>query len=329
MSGETVLVTGGAGYVGSHACLALAEAGYRPVVFDNLSAGHEDLVRWSPLETGDIRDREAVAAALARWSPAAILHFAARADVAESVREPEAYHHNNVLGAEVLLDAAAAAGVTRVIFSSSCAVYGAPVRTPMDENHPRRPVNPYGAGKLAVERMLASRELADRSFRHISLRYFNAIGAEAEARIGERHAPETHIVPLALRATLVGDRPFRIFGDDYPTRDGTAERDYVHVMDLADAHVLALRRLLGGGASGVYNLGTGRGVTVRELVAEVEAVTGRGLDPEVAERRPGDPPVLLADIGRARAELGWSPRRSLADALASAARWHELDWARD
>ena len=327
MSGETVLVTGGAGYVGAHACLALAEAGYQPVVFDNLSAGHEDLVRWGPLELGDIRDREAVAIVLDRWTPAAILHFAARADVAESVREPEAYHHNNVLGTKTLLDAAADAGVSRLIFSSSCAVYGDPVRTPMDEDHPCAPVNPYGAGKLAVEHMLARREAADAQLRSVSLRYFNAVGADPEARVGERHDPESHVVPLALRAVLRGDRAFRIFGEDYPTRDGTAERDYVHVLDLADAHVRALRRLLDGGPSGVFNLGTGRGVTVRELVAEVEAVTGRSLAAAGAPRRPGDPAVLLADIGRAASELGWRPRRSLAEAIDSAARWHQRDWA--
>ena len=318
---ETILVTGGAGYVGSHACLALAQAGFSPVVFDNLSNGHRAFVRWGPFIQGDIRDRDALDAAFATHRPVAVMHFAALIEVGESVREPAAFYETNVGGALNLIASARAAGVERMVFSSTCATYGDPVRLPMDETHPQAPLNPYGRSKLMVEQVLAD---LDRyaGFRSAVLRYFNAAGADPEGRIGERHDPETHAIPLALFAALGRRDGFRIFGDDYDTRDGTALRDYVHVLDLADAHVRALRHLLAGGESLRLNLGTGTGVTVRELVEAIRRVTGRPFPVEVAARRPGDAAALLADNRAAADRLAWRPTRDLDAILDSAWRWH-------
>jgi UDP-glucose 4-epimerase len=316
-----VLVTGGAGYVGSHACLKLAEAGYRPVTFDNLSQGHEAFVRWGPLEVGDIRDRSRLDDVLARHRPAAILHFAAMTDIAESIRNPDLFHDNNVAGTRTLLAAAIAAGVTRMVFSSSCATYGTPLVSPLDEDQPQLPISPYGQTKLEIERALTA---ADGAFglRSVALRYFNAAGADFDGRIGEAHDPETHAIPLAIGAAR-GERPcFSIFGADYPTRDGTALRDYVHVLDLADAHVAALGYLDQGGVSVAVNLGSGRGATVREVADMVRAVSGRPFAVQVAQRRPGDPPALVADTRRAARLLGWRARYDLRDIVASAWRWH-------
>ena len=320
---QTVLVAGGAGYVGSHTCLALAEAGFRPVVFDDLSNGHREHVLWGPLETGDIRDAARLDAVFAEHKPVAVLHFAARIEVGESVKDPGAFFDNNVGGAITLVEAARRAGVNALVFSSICATFGDPVRLPMDENHPQAPLNPYGRSKLMVEQALAD---YDRyvGFRSAVMRYFNAAGADPEGRIGEWHEPETHAIPLALQVAL-GQRPhFTIFGDDYDTRDGTAVRDYVHVLDLADAHVLALRRLLAGGSSEAYNLGTGAGTTVRELVQGVGRATGKPLPFQMAARRPGDAPVLVGDNAKAREQLGWSPSRDLDAILSSAWRWHQV-----
>ena len=320
---QTVLVAGGAGYVGSHTCLALAEAGFRPVVFDDLSNGHREHVLWGPLETGDIRDAARLDAVFAEHKPVAVLHFAARIEVGESVKDPGAFFDNNVGGAITLVEAARRAGVNALVFSSTCATFGDPVRLPMDENHPQAPLNPYGRSKLMVEQALAD---YDRyvGFRSAVMRYFNAAGADPEGRIGEWHEPETHAIPLALQVAL-GQRPhFTIFGDDYDTRDGTAVRDYVHVLDLADAHVLALRRLLAGGSSEAYNLGTGAGTTVRELVQGVGRATGKPLPFQMAARRPGDAPVLVGDNAKAREQLGWSPSRDLDAILSSAWRWHQV-----
>lgn len=319
---QSVLVTGGAGYVGSHACLALAEAGFRPVVFDNLSNGHREHVQWGPLELGDIRDGTRLDAVFAAYEPVAVLHFAARIEVGESVKNPGTFFENNVGGAITLIEAARRAGVNVMVFSSTCATFGEPMRLPMDEDHPQVPLNPYGRSKLMVEQALAD---YDRyvGLRSTVLRYFNAAGADPKGRIGEWHEPETHAIPLALQVALGQRSHFTIFGDDYDTRDGTAVRDYVHVLDLADAHVSALRRLLAGGTSESYNLGTGEGTTVRELVDGVGRATGKPLAIQIAARRAGDAPTLVGDNAKAREQLGWKPSRDLDAILSSAWRWHQ------
>ena len=318
---QTVLVTGGAGYVGAHCCLALAEAGFRPVVFDDLSNGHREHVRWGPLEVGDIRNAARLDAVFAAHAPVAVLHFAARIEVGESVTNPGVFFDVNVGGAITLIEAARRAGVNALVFSSTCATFGDPVHLPMTETHPQAPLNPYGRSKLMVEQALAD---YDRylGFRSTVMRYFNAAGADPQGRIGEWHEPETHAVPLAIQVALGQRSRFTIFGDDYDTRDGTAVRDYVHVLDLADAHVAALQRLLAGGASDVFNLGTGTGTTVRELVDGVGRAIGRSLPFDVAPRRPGDAPVLIGDNAKARDQLGWRPSRDLDAILDSAWRWH-------
>ena len=318
---QTVLVAGGAGYVGSHCCLALAAAGFRPVVFDDLSNGHREHVQWGPLEVGDIRDAARLDAVFAQHKPVAVLHFAARIEVGESVKNPGAFFDNNVGGTITLIEAARRAGVEALVFSSTCATFGDPVTLPMAEDHPQAPLNPYGRSKLMVEQALAD---YDRyvGFRSAVMRYFNAAGADPEGRIGEWHEPETHAIPLAIQVALGQRSHFTIFGDDYDTRDGTAVRDYVHVLDLADAHVSALKRLLAGGSSESYNLGTGTGTTVRELVDGVGRAVGKPLAVQMAPRRPGDAPILVGDNAKARAQLGWSPSRDLDEILSSAFRWH-------
>jgi len=317
-----VLVTGGAGYVGSHACLRLAESGFLPVTLDNLGNGHAEFVRWGPLEVGDIRDRAFLDAVLVRHRPLAILHFAALIEVGESVRDPARFYDNNVAGALCLIQAARAAGVRAFVFSSTCATYGAPQRLPLTEDHPQRPMSPYGWSKLMVEQMLWDHSAAY-DFKAVALRYFNAAGADPLARIGEWHSPESHAIPLAIAAALEPDRTFTVFGDDYATRDGTAVRDYVHVLDLADAHVLALKRLLDGWDSAALNLGTGVGTTVKEMIDGVARVAGRSLPLRMTGRRPGDPERLVADNAKARDVLGWTPSRTLDDILADAWRWHQ------
>lgn len=319
---QTVLVAGGAGYVGSHACLALSEAGFRPVVFDDLSNGHVEHVKWGPLEVGDIRDPQRLDAVFAAHQPVAVLHFAARIEVGESVKNPGAFFDNNVGGTITLIEAARRAGVNALVFSSTCATFGEPVHLPMNESHPQSPLNPYGRSKLMVEQALAD---YDRyvGFRSAVMRYFNAAGADPEGRIGEWHEPETHAIPLAIQVALGQRSHFTIFGDDYDTRDGTAVRDYVHVLDLAEAHVAALRRLLAGGGSEAYNLGTGTGTTVKELVDGIGRATGQTLPVQMAPRRPGDAPTLVGDNAKARTQLGWKPSRDLDAILSSAWRWHK------
>ncbi|WP_395646231.1 UDP-glucose 4-epimerase GalE [Terricaulis sp.] len=317
----TILVTGGAGYVGSACCLALKRAGHAPVVIDNLSNGHEKFVKWGPFERADIRDRAALAAIFVKHKPDAVLHCAASIEVGESVKFPDRFYDNNVAGALTLFEVMRETGCSALVFSSTCATYGEPQRLPMDETHPQLPVSPYGWTKLMTERM--SRDIAaayGTTFAH--LRYFNAAGAVPEEGIGERHEPESHAIPLAL-FTLLGRREsFSIFGQDYDTRDGSCLRDYVHTLDLADAHVRALERLLGGGESLAANLGTGNGVTVLELLAAIEKVTGRKVPAVAAPRRPGDAPALLADNALAKRELGWSPSRGIETIIADAWTWH-------
>ena len=316
-----VLVTGGAGYIGAHVCKALARAGWQPVAYDDLSNGHAEAVRWGPLIEADLLDGDALAGAFRAFRPAAVIHLAGLIEVGRSMREPELFHRVNVEGSRRLLDAMAGlgaeAGVGRLVFSSSAAVYGEPEETPIPEDHPLRPASVYGETKRLVEAMLAERGLA-----HVALRYFNAAGADPDGEIGERHEPETHALPLAIMAALEGSE-FQVFGTDYPTADGTAVRDYVHVADLAEAHVAALRHLEAGGAGGAFNLGTGQGVSVRELVAAVEARVGRPLKTREAPRREGDPAVLVAAPGDAARVLDWRPQVGEFDAIVeSAVRWH-------
>jgi UDP-glucose-4-epimerase GalE len=318
---STVLVTGGAGYIGSHAAKALRRAGYRAVIFDNLSAGHREAALGAPLVEGDIRDVDAVRRAIRDSGATAVMHFAAWLIVPDSVRDPIGYYRNNVQGALATLEAMAAEECRHFIFSSTCAVYGEPVETPISETHPTAPINAYGQTKLAVEHALPHFERAY-GIRSIRLRYFNAAGADPDGELGEDHAPEIHVIPRAFEAAS-GGPPIDIFGEDYPTPDGTCLRDYIHVTDLADAHLRALKRLETGGASATYNLGTERPSSVRDVIAAVERVTNRTVARRSAPRRPGDPAVLFASARRVREELGWVPQRPDLDTIvADAWRWH-------
>jgi len=319
---EAVLVTGGAGYIGSHACKALARAGYRPVVFDNLSRGHRAAVRWGPLVEGNLTERDKLAAALDQYRVSAVMHFAAYAYVGESVADPALYYANNFGGSMALLEAMREAGVDKIVFSSTCATYGTPAEVPIRETAPQLPVNPYGETKLAIERALHWYGEAY-GLRSMSLRYFNAAGADPEGEIGERHEPETHLVPLVLEAALGERQQIDIYGTDYPTPDGTAIRDYIHVQDLAEAHLRALEHLGAGRQSVALNLGTGRGCSVREVIRAAEAVIGKPIPSRVTARRPGDPPVLVADPGLAAKSLGWRAQVSdLATIVRTALAWH-------
>ena len=308
-----VLVTGGAGYIGSHAVRALAKRGHAVAIYDDLSTGHRELAHGFELIEGAVGDRERLAAALDGVD--AVMHFAAKSLVPESMQNPRKYFENNVRDGLVLLNTSVESGVKNFIFSSTAAVYGNPERTPISEDMPKQPVNPYGFSKLSFEYALQSYD-AGYGLRFMSLRYFNAAGADASGDIGELHEPETHLIPNALKAA-VGAGELQIFGTDYPTPDGTCVRDYIHVTDLADAHVLALEYLNDGGTSGILNLGTGKGSTVREVVSTVEEVVGRELPKRVCGRRAGDPPVLLADPSRAEKLLGWKAKLNVRDMVAS------------
>jgi UDP-glucose-4-epimerase GalE len=317
---RSVLVTGGAGYIGSHTCKALSLAGYRVVVYDNLSAGHRAAARYGEFVKGDVTDGVALRQALGRYRVSAVMHFAALLDVAESVREPGLYFRNNVIGALTVLDAMMAEGVRTFVFSSTCATYGEPIETPITESHPQRPINSYGESKLAVERALPHYERAY-GLRWAALRYFNAAGADSDGEIGEDHRPEHHLIPRAIEAALEGSA-LKIFGDDYATPDGTCQRDYVHVSDLADAHIKALETIVQTGKSSAYNLGTGHPNSVREVIDTVERVSGRTIQRLMASRREGDPAVLYAASQKAQSELGWQPRFDLDAIVRSAWQWH-------
>ncbi|MGA7931020.1 MAG: UDP-glucose 4-epimerase GalE [Candidatus Sulfotelmatobacter sp.] len=313
-----VLVVGGAGYIGSHAARTLRRRGHEVVIYDNLSTGHAFLASGFELVRGDIADATTLSAALRRVD--SVMHFAAHASVGESVENPRKYFRNNVEGGLVLLNACVDCGVRRIIFSSTCAVYGVPTKVPIPEQTPRQPVNPYGVSKLLFEQAL---EAYDRAYglRFASLRYFNAAGADESGDIGELHDPESHLIPSALLAAT-GARPeLELYGTDYPTPDGTCVRDYIHVNDLADAHVSALEHLSGGGNSLALNLGTGRGCSVKEVLNKIEQVTGRGVPTRIAPRRPGDPPALVADPALAEQLLRWKATRSLDDIVTTAWRW--------
>ena len=320
---QSVLVTGGAGYIGSHACKALAAAGYLPVTYDNLSRGHRRAVRWGPLVEGDLADRQAIAAALRAHQTTAVMHFAALAYVGESTGDPALYYRNNVVGALALMDAMREVAVKQIVFSSTCATYGLPDAVPIRETMAQRPINPYGETKLAIERALHWYGAAY-GLRSVALRYFNAAGADRDGEIGEEHEPETHLIPLVLRAALGSAPPVAIFGSDYPTPDGTAIRDYVHVEDLAAAHVRALEYLARGGTSTAVNLATGRGYSVREIVAAVAKAVGHDVPFREAQRREGDPPALIADPGLAAEVLGWRAQCSDLDTIIGSA----LGWER-
>ena len=318
---ERILVTGGAGYIGSHCCKVLAEAGFEPVTFDNLATGHRSFVRWGPLIEGDVRDGEALTAALEATAPVAVMHFAARSIVPESFASPEATFDVNVAGTLNLLRAMLRTGVSNIVFSSTCAVYGEPDRHPLTEGTGFAPISPYGASKAIAERMVDDVGTAH-GIRSARLRYFNAAGADRDGEIGEQHEPETHLIPIILDVAL-GLRPaLQIFGDRHPTPDGTAIRDYIHVLDLARIHLAALRHLLDGGRSCAVNVGTGVGASVAEVVRAVERVTGRRVPTVVAPPRAGDPAILTADPSAAKELFRWSASHTLDDIVADAWRWH-------
>ena len=318
-----ILVTGGAGYIGSQTAKALARAGFEPVVFDNLCAGHIWAVRWGPLVRGDLADAVLLRQTLESRRIEAVVHFAAHAYVGESVTDPRKYYRNNVVCTLNLLEAMLDAGVRSIVLSSSCAIYGTPDRIPITEDQPPRPVNPYGETKLAAERALRSFGQAY-GLRWMALRYFNAAGADLDGEIGEDHNPETHLIPLSILAAL-GRRPqLEVYGTDYPTPDQTAIRDFVHVSDLAAAHVRALQYLLDGGGSVALNLGSGTGHSIRQVVACVEQVGGRPVPVRETRRRPGDPPELVADASQARRLLDWNPCCSALETIVETAyRWHQ------
>jgi UDP-arabinose 4-epimerase len=319
---KSVLVTGGAGYVGSHACKVLARSGYLPVVLDDFSRGHREAVRWGPLVQCDIADRATVAVTLAQHRISVVMHFAAYAYVGESVADPALYYRNNLGGTLSLLEAMRDTGVDKIVFSSTCATYGIPASVPIRETAPQLPVNPYGETKLAIERALQWYGEAY-GLRWVALRYFNAAGADPDAEIGELHEPETHLIPLVFEAALGRRAEIEVYGTDYPTPDGTAIRDYIHVQDLGEAHLRALEYLEAGERSAALNLGTGHGHSVREVVRAAEAVSGRLVPCRDTARRPGDPPALVADPSLAAKLLGWRPHLSdLETIVRTALAWH-------
>ncbi|MCS7292353.1 MAG: UDP-glucose 4-epimerase GalE [Gloeomargarita sp. SKYBB_i_bin120] len=317
-----VLVTGGAGYIGSHTCKALAQAGYTPVVLDNFSTGHPWAVRWGECVTVDLAERDKLVDVLRQYNIRAVMHFAASAYVGESMTNPAKYYRNNLIHTLNLLEAMVAAGVPTIVFSSTCATYGLPQWLPLTEDHPQQPVNPYGETKRAMEQALHWFRQAY-GLRYAALRYFNAAGADPDGELGECHDPETHLIPRLL-LSLLGGEPVTIFGTDYDTPDGTPVRDFIHVTDLAVAHVQALDYLQTQDTHLIVNLGTGQGYSVRQVIETVEQVTGQKLAVQAGPRRPGDPPILVADVTRARQTLGWQPRYSdLPTIIETAWRWHQ------
>jgi UDP-glucose-4-epimerase GalE len=317
-----VLVTGGAGYIGSHCCKELHRRGFIPVTLDNLVYGHREHVKWGEFVEGDIADATVYDAIFQQFDIRAVMHFAAFAYVGESVVHPAKYYRNNVLGTIVLLDQVVARRIPHFIFSSTCSTYGVPRQVPIDETHPQEPINPYGKSKLMIEQILADYS-AVYPLTYMNLRYFNAAGADPQGEIGESHDPETHLIPLILAAARKGAEPLKVFGDDYDTEDGSCIRDYIHVADLADAHIRALEMLMDGHRSECINLGTGRGYSVLQTIAAARRVTGRGIPFEVTARRPGDPAVLVASNAKARRLLGWQPRfADLEQILTTAWNWH-------
>lgn len=318
-----ILVTGGAGYIGSHACKSLAAAGYTPVAYDNLVYGHEWAVKWGPFEKGDISDRGRLDQVIEEYHPAAVMHFAAYAYVGESMGDPGKYYRNNVAGTLTLLEAMQDQNIDQFVFSSTCATYGVPQQIPIPEGHAQQPINPYGSSKLMVEQMLNDFGVAH-GLRAISLRYFNAAGADPDTQIGEDHDPETHLIPLVLDAAAGRRENIAVFGDDYDTPDGTCIRDYIHVTDLASAHVLALQALEAGGISNAYNLGNGTGFSVKQVIDVARQITGQEIPVEITRRRAGDPSRLIGDASQMRKELGWLPHfADLETIIQTAWNWHQ------
>lgn len=314
-----VLVTGGAGYIGSHACKALAAAGHEPIALDNLTTGHRWAVKWGPLAEIDLNDRERVIATFREYRPHAVMHFAALSIVGDSVSQPDLYYRTNVSGTLNLFEAMAATGVDRFVFSSSCATYGETSEMPLTEATPQHPMNPYGQSKMMVEQMLRDLTATD-TIGAVALRYFNAAGADPDGETGEEHEPETHLIPIILQAASGKRSHISVFGNDYDTPDGTCVRDYVHVSDLSRAHVTALEKAVPG-TFNAYNLGTGHGHSVREVIESARRVTGRQFEVRETGRRPGDAPLLVADASKAKAELGWTPQFTELDEIVGTA-WH-------
>lgn len=325
-----ILVTGGAGYIGSHCVLDLIKNGYDVIIFDNLELGHLETVetlksmnykgKVVDLIIGNLQNISDIDNALKNNKIEAVIHFAAYSQVNESMKDPEKYYRNNVLGTLNLLDAMRKNGVKKIVFSSTAATYGEPKYTPIDEDHPQIPINPYGMSKLMIEHIMDDFDKAY-DIKSVRLRYFNVIGADSECRIGEWHEPETHLVPNILKSVLSTGKEFSLFGTDYKTRDGTCIRDYVNVEDLADAHILALKYLENGGATDFFNLGTNDGNTVREIFSECEKITGKKIPLKICERREGDPAVLVGDNTKAKKVLGWAPTRTLSDSIRTAYQW--------
>ena len=322
---NNIMVTGGAGYIGSHACKALAESGFTPICFDNLSRGHEWAVKWGPLEVGDILDENRLSDVLNKYKPCAVMHFAALSYVGESVTNPLEYYRNNVIGSYSLLKTMLSHEIDKFIFSSTCAIYGNPLEIPITELHIKNPINPYGNTKAVVENMMEDLSLINK-VKYVSLRYFNAAGADPDGEIGELHNPETHLIPLILQTAAGTKTHIDVYGNDYATPDGTCIRDYIHVTDLADAHIKALKYLLDGGKSNYYNLGTETGYSVNEIIDQASVITEEKIATVIAQRRPGDPPSLIADSTKVKQELNWKLQHSeLSSILSTAWNWQQMN----
>jgi UDP-glucose 4-epimerase len=321
-----ILVTGGGGYIGSHCCKNLFEEGYNPICFDNLINGHKENVKWGELIEGDLDNKPQIETAIKKYKIDAVMHFAAYAYVGESIEKPRKYYENNLQNTINLLSVMLNNNIDLFVFSSSCATYGNPNKIPIDEEHPQNPINPYGKSKYMIEEILKDYGRAYR-LRFMILRYFNAAGADPAGEIGEDHEPETHLIPLVLRAAYDNNVPVQVFGTDYPTEDGTCIRDFVHVTDLASAHVLAVQKLLCGGSSDFFNLGTGHGYSVMQVIEKAVRVTGRRIPFRTRGRREGDPPLLVASNRKAIEKLGWNPKyQSLEDIIETAWNWHRRVW---